>query len=126
MEQQLADLPGEKWVDIRFEEKYSNNYYIQISNYGRIKTFTKNCKGRLINGCIQFGYRTLKLNLYVPRDPITERKFKFIGAEVVKLRLKIEKMNRQLAKKTIPEDSMPSFRTELDQLEKLYKKVYQN
>lgn len=60
--------PGEQWKTLVFTEKYINESRVEISNYGRIRTFNKNSNGNIINGSLTEGYYVLRLKKYLPQD----------------------------------------------------------
>lgn len=59
----------EAWKDIIFDQKYTNKQQLQISNYGKVKSFTKNSEGRILNGSKQGGYGIIRLKFFNPRTP---------------------------------------------------------
>lgn len=108
--------PGEKWKSVKFDVEYSNDLRIEISNFGRVRSFHKTSNGNIINGSMINGYRVLKLKLFEPRDPKTQQKLDYLQQQVFKLarKLKSLKENKE-SKKTIKETTelLESFKKNL-------------
>jgi uncharacterized damage-inducible protein DinB len=96
------NYPGEKWKTIKFEYEFTNQLRIEISNFGRLRSFHKTSDGNIINGSMINGYRVIKLKLYKPRDAKTQNKLDYLQQQVFKLarKLKSLKENKE-SKKTI-------------------------
>ena len=62
------DFPGERWKIVQFDFEFTNTFRIEISNYGRLRTFNKISNGNIIKGSITEGYRIVRLKLYHPRE----------------------------------------------------------
>jgi hypothetical protein len=88
-------LAGEHWKDIQFDFEFTNDFILQISNYGRVRSFNKISNGNILNGSLVNGYRIIRLKLYRPRDEKKEAKFRFLQNQVTKLNRKIKKMKEE-------------------------------
>ena len=44
------NLPGEQWKTIKYDVECINKGLIEISNYGRLRSFNKISDGNIING----------------------------------------------------------------------------
>lgn len=96
------DFPGEQWKTVKFDFEFTNNGRIEVSNFGRLRTFNKLSDGNIINGSMINGYRILRLKLYKPRDEKIQKRFDYLQQQVFKLirKLKSLKDNNE-SKKTI-------------------------
>ena len=64
---QMANkLKGEKWKDIEFDIEFTNDFRLQVSNFGRVRSFNKISNGNILNGSLINGYRIIRLKLYRP------------------------------------------------------------
>lgn len=61
------DYPGEQWKVIKFDFEYTNSGTIEVSNFGRVRTFNKISEGNLLKGSMINGYKIMRLKLYSPR-----------------------------------------------------------
>ena len=86
------DLPQEKWKKIEFDVKYTNDNVIEVSNYGRLRTFNKTSDGNILKGAMINGYRIIRFKLFKPRDPDTLKKLEFLQKQVFRLATKIKAM----------------------------------
>jgi len=69
------DFPGEQWKTVRFDFEFTNDFRLEVSNFGRLRTFNKVSDGNLIKGSMINGYRIVRLKLYEPRDQKVQAKF---------------------------------------------------
>jgi len=58
----------EKWKDVSFNFKFTNDYRLQVSNLGNLKAFNKFSPGEPLQGSTINGYRIIRLKLYKPKD----------------------------------------------------------
>ena len=64
----IKDFPGEQWKTIKFDFAYTNDFRIEVSNFGRLRSFNKVSDGNIVNGSMINGYRIIRLKLYSPRS----------------------------------------------------------
>jgi HNH endonuclease len=97
----IKDFPTEKWVTLKFNFEITNEGHIEVSNFGRLRTFNKISDGNLINGSMINGYRILRLKLYKPRDEKVKEKFEYIQQQVFKLAQKLKKLKSNIESKEL-------------------------
>lgn len=98
----IKNYPGEQWKTLKFNVEFTNEGRIDVSNFGRLRTFNKISDGNLINGSMINGYRVLKLKLYKPRDEKIQKRFDYLQQQVLKLARKLKSLkNNNESKKTI-------------------------
>lgn len=91
----IKDMYGEKWKQVNFNFSHVNNLRIQVSNFGRIKSFNKIYKeGNLLNGSMINGYRIIRLKFYGERDKNNEQQLQNIRAQIQKLSVEIKEENQ--------------------------------
>jgi hypothetical protein len=95
-------FPGEQWKTVKFDFEITNTGRIEVSNFGRLRTFNKVSDGDIINGSMINGYRILRLKLYKPRDEKIQVRLDYLQQQVFKLarKLKSQKENNE-SKNTI-------------------------
>jgi hypothetical protein len=112
------EFPGEQWKEVRFHFAFTNIFRLEVSNFGRLRTFNKLSNGNIIKGSMTEGYRIVRLKLYRPRDEKTKIKLENLQQQVVKLAHKI-KWQKQAGESppVIKETSLllESFRKNLSQ-----------
>ncbi len=84
--------PGEKWKLLTFNFEYINENRIEVSNFGRIRTFNKTSDGKILKGSMINGYRIIRLKFFKPRDPGVAQKLSFLQEQVRLLAQKIKGM----------------------------------
>lgn len=116
------DYPGEKWKTLKFDFEYTNEGRIEVSNFGRLRSFNKLSDGNLVNGSMINGYKILRLKLYKPRDQTIQNRLDYHQQQVFKLTRKLKSLkDNKEAKKVINETSEL-----LDTLKKNLSKKFQD
>ena len=59
---------GEKWKNVIFDFEHTNDYRLQVSNFGRVRSFNKQSDGNILNGSITEGYRIIRLKFFKPME----------------------------------------------------------
>lgn len=60
----------EIWKEYPLKFGNTNDYRLEISNYGRVKSYNQRTpEGRILNGTLQSGYPIIRLKLIKPRTP---------------------------------------------------------
>jgi NUMOD4 motif/HNH endonuclease len=76
---------GEQWKKIEFDFEYSNESRFEISNFGRVRTYNKISKGKIVNGSMINGYKIIRLRFYKPRGKDAQDQLNFLQAQVLEL-----------------------------------------
>ncbi|MBS1948230.1 MAG: HNH endonuclease [Bacteroidetes bacterium] len=98
----IKDLPGEQWKAIKFDFEFTNDSRIDISNFGRLRTFNKISDGNIINGSMINGYRIIRLKFYKPRDRETQNRLDYLQKQVFSLSRKLKSLKSgNTSKKTL-------------------------
>lgn len=84
------DFPGEQWKTVRFDVEFTNDFRLEISNFGRLRTFNKISDGNIIKGSMTEGYRIVRLKLYRPREETTQIRLNNLQQQVFKLSRKLK------------------------------------
>ncbi len=111
-----TNYPGEQWKNVTFDFEFTNDFRIEVSNLGRLRTFNILSDGNILNGSMINGYKIVRLKLYRPRDEKTQNKFNYLQKQSIKLsgKLKSLKENNE-SKKEIEETTklLESFKKNL-------------
>lgn len=110
--------PAEQWNVVKFDFEFTNEFRLEVSNSGQVRTFNKVSDGNILKGSMINGYRIIRLKLYTPRDEKTQKRLDFLGRQSVKLARKLKALQEQNeSKKTINETSiiLKSFKKNLSQ-----------
>jgi hypothetical protein len=92
---------GERWKVVTFDLECTNTGRIEISNFGRLRTFNKISEGNIINGSMVNGYRIIRLKLYKPREEKVQKKLLDLQQQVFRLAKKIKWMKENGESKTV-------------------------
>ncbi|MEP6583374.1 MAG: HNH endonuclease [Ginsengibacter sp.] len=85
----IKNFPGEHWKTVRFDFEFTNDFRLEVSNFGRLRTFNKISDGNILKGSMTEGYRIVRLKLYTPRDEKVQAKFDNLQEQVFKLSRKL-------------------------------------
>ena len=98
------DYPAEKWKVIKFDIDSTNNFRMEVSNLGRVRSFNKISDGNILNGSTINGYRIIRLKFFKHRDAKKQKEFDNSKLQILKAarQLKALKDNND-NKKTISE-----------------------
>src|SRR5258705_12574639 len=99
----ITQLPGEKWKDIAFDFRFTNDYKLQVSNLGRLRAFNKFSDGDLLQGSTINGYRIIRLKLYKPKDKKTKEVLTAQHQQVISLQEKLNAKKHGLLSKMTPD-----------------------
>ncbi len=108
--------PAEQWKVVKFDFKFTNEFRLEVSNLGQMRTFNKISNGNILKGSMINGYRIIRLKLYTPRDEKIQKRFDFLLRQSLKLSRKLKALKEQNeTKKTINETSilLKSFKKNL-------------
>lgn len=101
------DFPNEQWKDVRFDFEFTNDFRLEISDFGRLRTFNKVSDGNFIKGSMTNGYRIVRLKLYRPRDEETQAKLDNLQQQVFKLARKLKsQVNNGESKQVVNETTL--------------------
>lgn len=84
------NFPGEQWKTVEFDFEFTNDFRLEVSNFGRLRTFNKVSNGNIIKGSMINGYRIVRLKLYTPRDERTQAKLDNLQQQVFALARKLK------------------------------------
>ena len=99
------DYPGEKWKTVKFDFDFTNDFRLEVSNFGRLRNFNKISDGNLVNGSIINGYRIIRLKLYRPREENVQAKFDYLQQQVFKLARKLKSQTQNGESKQVISDT---------------------
>lgn len=86
-------LLKEHWKPITFDADLTSPYRYEVSDRGRVRSFSKVSGKRILKGALIRGYRIIRLKLYQPKDPETRQIFKELKKEIYDLyKKRIEKI----------------------------------
>lgn len=104
--------PGEQWKSIVFDFEFANTARVEISNFGRIKTFNKFSNGNIIKGSMVNGYKIIRLKFFSTRDEKIQNRFNFLQKQVVQLNQKTRDLRVALNSLSRKDDTCLSAKKE--------------
>jgi HNH endonuclease/NUMOD4 motif/Helix-turn-helix domain of resolvase len=93
-------MPGERWKNVEFNFEYASDNRIEVSNFGRIRTFNRLSNGNILEGSMINGYKIIRLKFFAERDEVAERKFVYHNKQIAKFTIKLRQMERDKETKT--------------------------
>lgn len=86
------DYPGEQWTSVKFDFEFTNDFSIEVSNFGRLRTFNKISNGNIVNGSMINGYRIIRLKFFRPREEKIQNRLNFLQQQVFKFARKLKSL----------------------------------
>jgi hypothetical protein len=115
------DYPGEKWKTVKFDIEFTNQFRLEVSNFGRLRTFNKISDGNIIQGSMINGYRIVRLKLYSPRDQKTQKKLDDMETQVARLAKKLKAAKENMDSKSVVNEMSESLIALKKKLSKKYR-----
>jgi hypothetical protein len=97
----MKNYPGEQWKTVKFDIEFTNDFQLDVSNFGRLRTFNKISDGNLVNGSMINGYRIIRLKLYRPREKQMQARLDHLQQQVFKLARKLKAQIQNGESKTV-------------------------
>lgn len=91
----IKNYPGEIWKEVKFDFDFANEYKLEVSNFGRVRTFNKLSNGNELKGSMINGYRIIRLKFFRLRDPKTQAKISEYQREILELKQEIKTLQLQ-------------------------------
>ncbi len=105
---------GEQWKPVIFDFDFVNTTTIEVSNFGRIKTFNKVSNGNIIRGSMVNGYRIIRLKFFSAREEKVQNRFDYLQKQVLKLTSKAKELKVVVSKLTKKDDGYSQKSAELE------------
>jgi hypothetical protein len=81
---------GEKWKNVNFLFEHINDYRLEVSSFGRIRSFNKLSNGNILNGSITEGYKIIRLKFFKPPHPLALKKGELLLKKIASFSKKIK------------------------------------
>lgn len=115
--------PGEQWKSIVFDFEFANTTTIEISTYGRVKTYNKVSNGNIIQGSMVNGYRIIRLKFFSARDEKVQHRFEYLQKQVAQLTKKTKELESALTELGKRDEKFATKKSELEETTLLLKKL---
>ena len=106
-------LAAEKWATVKFDFNFTNNMRLEVSNLGRVRSFTKIADGKILKGSVINGYRVISMKLYKPRELKMEKRLSFLKQQITKLNGKITPIRSKLKTRKTKDLIYRQYKTEV-------------
>jgi hypothetical protein len=94
---QNTENSEEIWKEINFPFEHINHIRVEVSNFGRVKTYSKySPEGRIVKGSLVGGYPVIRLKFFKERDHNLTSKFQYLRKQINTLVVSVNRMKRQL------------------------------
>ena len=95
------NYPGEQWKLVEFNLEFTNDFKLEVSNFGRLRTFNKTSNGNIINGSMVNGYRIVRLKLFKHREAQVQQRLDYLKQQVIKLQRNLKLLKEDKADKAV-------------------------
>jgi hypothetical protein len=73
---------SEKWVEVKFDFDFVNEMRVEVSDWGRIRTFNKVNDGKILKGSDINGYKAVALKFFKAREESVEKKLVYMRRQI--------------------------------------------
>ena len=112
----------EAWKQINLGEGFTNNIKLEVSDFGRIRSYNKINNGRLMKGSMINGYRIIRIKLFRPRDAEATQYLKEKQAALTEQIKKIRSLQKSIDHKLTKAADSQLFKEQLEKEMILLKK----
>jgi len=112
----------EAWKPINLGEGFTNQASLEISDFGRVRSYNKLHKGKLIKGSMINGYRIIRVKLFRPRDAQATEQFRVLQAALTEQSKKIKGLQKKISNSAVDAAERKSYQQELEAETALLKK----
>ena len=90
---------GEKWKPVIIDFEYVNSNRIEISNFGRVRSFNKSSDGNILNPSLINGYEIIRLKFFKAKNEASYKKLHTLQQTVFTLTKDIKQLKTNKEKK---------------------------
>ncbi len=123
MNNTLISFAREEWLCVNMEEGFINESRMEISSFGRLRSFNKISNGKILNGSMINGYRIIRTKLFKARDPKIAERLLELQTQYLVHSKKVATIKKSLLNKTITAIDKKLLNQELESEELLLKKT---
>jgi hypothetical protein len=93
------EIESEKWRKVKFDVAHVNELRFEVSNLGRVKSFSKISQGNLLKGSMTNGYKIIRFKLFSERETVVQKRLEDLMKQSSTLQKKITLLRDQKGKK---------------------------
>lgn len=119
---------GEIWKEVKFSVDNATKLKIEISNFGRVRSFSQAKQGNILNGSLVGGYKVIRLKLYSERDEKSQKRLDYMRAQIAMLVRQVGKLRTKYQVKRVKDKAYTDLGKKIkqqDDLLEVVKKKYQ-
>lgn len=120
------NFPGEEWKEVQFDFDFINDFRLEVSNYGRLKTYNKISDGNIVQGSTVNGYSIIRLKFFKARSEEMEAQLKYHKDQVNKLAKKLKELKKAKAESSQIQETAALLKKLKSNLSKKYKADLKN
>ena len=104
----------EAWKEINLGEGFTNTIRIEVSDFGRVRSYNKINNGKLMKGSMINGYSIIRVRLFRPRDSQTTEKLQLLQAALAEQSKKIKSLQKTIADTAVFASERKQLQEQLD------------
>jgi hypothetical protein len=105
---------GEKWKRVQFDFEYANDNILEVSNFGRLRSFNKISNGNILNGSLINGYKIIRLKFFKARTSEAEKNLNKLRQKIVVLSSEIDHLKRTVETEDVSNRSNENYKKQLE------------
>lgn len=115
-----------KKVVTNFDFESTNKLDLEISSFGRLRSFSKISKGQILSTSLMKGYPVVRFKLYVERDSKSNQRLEYFRVQIALLLEQIKKIRKELVEIQAKGKTSAKLERSILQQEKLLDLIRQN
>lgn len=119
----------EEWKDLDLGDGYTNKLHIQVSNFGRVRSFSNDEEYTILKGSMINGYKIIRLKMFKPRTPDAEKKLAGYQEEINNIDKEIRELKKIIRDRFATDEAKAEANEKMVPLEKTRadrRKVFSN
>jgi len=123
----MANFDNETWKTVKFDFEFTNDFKLEVSNLGRVRTTNMMAEERLLKGSLINNYRVIVLKLYKPRAAKAEKRLSVLRTNLSKIVKKLSPLKQKVKTRVTHDKQFIAYKKEVKELQDLYdglQKIY--
>ena len=117
---------GEIWKELKFDVDYVNYLKIEVSNFGRVRRFSRLTDGKILAGGTVNGYKIVRFKLFAERDEKSQHRIDYLREQIAMLVRQVGKLRTKYQAKRVKDKAYFDLEKTIKQQDELLATVKKN
>lgn len=116
----IVDKFSETWKTVVFDFDYTNDFKLEVSNLGRVRTSNKIAVNKIMKGSLINNYRVICMKFFKPRTAPVEKQLAYFKLQLAKVNTKLSQLKRKNKSGKNNHQQYNDYMQEVKELQSLY------